>query len=64
MNPSHILEGSAIQADSTNHSAQAALFIFNGMAPGQEALNRVASCFECSNIPKSSFIAEEGLMVG
>ena len=44
-------------------AVQAALFILNGVAPGKDYLSRVASCFECSNVPKSTFVAEEGLEV-
>jgi hypothetical protein len=46
-----------------DHAVQAALFILNGFAAGKDTISRIASCFECSSITKSTFIAEEGLAV-
>jgi hypothetical protein len=58
------LEASNIDSAQLEHDVQAALFIFNGITPGKDHLSRVASCFECSSIPKSTFISEEGCQVG
>jgi hypothetical protein len=49
--------------DPAQHEFQAALHIFNGISPGKDHLSKVANCFECSSIPKSTFIAEEGCQV-
>jgi hypothetical protein len=64
MNHSHQnQEAPIIDLAQPEHGIQAALFIFNGIKPGKDHLSRVAGCFECSSVPKSTFISEEGCQV-
>jgi hypothetical protein len=58
-----VSESSFFGVNQCEPADQAALFIFNGASPGKDLLSRVASCFECCSVQKSTFIAEEGLMV-
>lgn len=63
MNYFHPISESLSESTQLEPTVQAALFILNGVSPGKDHLSRIASCFECSSVPKSTFIAEEGLMV-
>ena len=57
-------QSSVMESNQQDPAVQAALFICNnGVSLGKDHLSKVASCFECTTIPKSTFIAEEGLIV-